>query len=551
MSKILVGLLAVGAFVWAVWLVFMRRRLPNPKGSKGVKRRFIVATLLFVGLIGVLTGQNKAADGEGPGVMCYVVMPIVPSYATKGDLVLGLKAVWRTLDASKSEEFCDKLEEAAGWRVIRWKTAKMLGVAFSELAYHKARTRNKGALMVSCYEMTSTGAALMRTRENALKQVELLRDVRESGVIDEETALKAHAALARDLEMFGRLKLEGGGDRLTQQKLIEDYEAGKLAAGDAAVVAAEMIVEMEEGDVPFLTASKRLEMIKEQVKELVTEDRGTFTRGPAGNDWEDPAINPNMSELFEKTGLIDQRSMVTCYFRFVSPVKERSEELAELQRRLLDANVEAGVLDVEVAEKALEATMREGAIDYATEGDVRDYQEKVRRVMRILYKYGEAPSSFVEEVARAVDIDIIEFDESKALRDDVRWHLRSIANDDVMKGLEERGLVPAAVNHRLMMQEWRDTELKELLDEITHENTPQERLAEFEALIDSEDEFAIEGDEGTVVKMQPIEVDVEYRLKIRRVCRAFMKCGMVNAEQLKEIEEVIGVRIFSVDKVDL
>jgi hypothetical protein len=216
-----------------------------------------------------------------------------------------------------------------------------------------------------------------------------------------------------------------------------------------------------------------------------------------------------------------------------TPVKARSEELKQLQQELLDKNVKAGVLEVEVAEKV--AATREPAADYATEKDIREYQKNVRRAVRLLYKRGELPSSFVEELEQAADAEIISFSASKALRNDMRYHFRSLLRrtegDAVLKALERRKLIPAARNHRLVM-DWRG------------DGGAATKLAEFERLVDSEDDFELAGDSDVKIKQWQIpQRDTEYRLKMRRVCRALVKTGLVGEGALRHVEELIGVPI--------
>ncbi len=70
-----------------------------------------------------------------------------------------------------------------------------------------------------------------QAREAALKQIEILAKARESGCIDEQTAVKAQAALTKELANIYQLK-------------------EKLDPGNAAEFAASMIVEMEGGKLP-------------------------------------------------------------------------------------------------------------------------------------------------------------------------------------------------------------------------------------------------------------------------------------------------------------
>ncbi|MHC4647288.1 MAG: hypothetical protein ACYTBJ_17495 [Planctomycetota bacterium] len=533
MSKITIAALAIAAFFYAVWLVALRRDLPDPKNSSATRTRFILATLLFVGLL-------TAGMASRTQVTCYALLPNHETESTgKHEFVDTLKAVWRTLDPKRSEDFRNKLEAIVGEGIIRRKTANMLAVAFSELAYHKQRTRGEGP-RTSCYDMVAFEGTLYLTRENAMKQIELLAKARQDGAIDAQTAAKTHAALAREMEMLSQAKALNLSDRQAWERLNRQYREGKIMAGDAASVASAIIVEMEDGAVD-LTPAKRLTIMKERVDTLLQQ-------GPTGdhlfdNDWIDPALQPNIAAILENVGVIKYGVRTTCYLRSVFPVEARNKELHKLQQDLLDKNVKAGVLDVELSEKVMAATQPE--TDYATEKDIQDYQKMVQRAVRLLYKRGELPSSVVKELEQAIDSDIISFNPSKALRNDMRYYFRSAfwmpywqpVQDEVLKQLEKRKLIPAPRNHRLVMK--RQDQRSETSIEA------REKLAEFEQLIDGEEAFELPGDSD--VKIEPWRIphtDTEYRLKIRRVCRALLKTGLVRQEQrLARLEELIGIPI--------
>ncbi len=525
MSKIVIAALAVAAFFYAVWLVALRRDLPDPKNSRGTHRRFILATLLFAALMAA--GMNSK-----PRITCYQPPPWpTEEPAGRHRVAATLRAVWRTLDPKRSQDFRNKLEAIVGEGVIRRKTADMLAVAFSEMAYHKQRTRGEGPRR-TCYDMTALEGTLYLTRENALKQIELLAKARQDGAIDAETAAKAHAALGREVQMLSQAKVLDLSDRQAWEHLDRQYRQGKIMAGDAASVASAIIVEMEDSVVTDLTAEKRLAVMKQRVEKLLQT-------GPPHNDWQDPAIWPNMRAVLVKTELMDHAPQVRCYRRMAVPIKTRSKELKQLQQQLLDKNVKAGVLDVEVAEKV--TATPETPPDYATEKDIQQYQKKVRRILRLLYKRGELPSSFVEEIEKATDINIVNFKPGKALRNDMRYYLRSAIEspdgDEVLTTLENQGLIPPASNYRLVMR------LPGRQSEIPKET--RERLAEFEHLIDGDDPFELPGDSD--VKIEPWRIpntDTEYRLKMRRVCRALLKTGLVTQEQrLARLEELVGIPI--------
>ncbi len=532
MSKIAISLLVLLAFFYALWLVAARRRLPDPGRVRGLRRRLVLGSLLFVGLLqggACKTDQQKkpVAKPSEPPATAPASRP-----ASTGDVLSTIKAVWRTLDPARGKELRQKLEAAAREGAVRPKVADMLATAFAEIAAHRVRTRSDGA-RAKCYDMTRMGAALMTSREQALQQIELLRKARASGTIDDQTARKAHAALAREVEMLHRATgLMRTGPLPERLRLIKLYKDKKVAAGDAASVAAAMIVKLEDGPDPQ-TPARRLTAMKKGVEAL-------FQKGPPGNDWEDPDINPNVRKILKAAGLIADQTMVSCYDREASPVAARSAELLELQKKVLDRSVKAGVLPVEVAGKAATATRREGQGDHATQKDVAAYQKNVRRVTRLLYRRGELPSAFVRELERAADVEMIDFNGSRALRNDVGYHLRSNLYQPVghaaLEQLRKRKLVPPARGLRLVF-DWGPGRKK-------LSATDNKKIANLGAMLDSSATIKLPGDAAAAKKewTRPAD-DVDYRWKVRRAVRALIKLGLARAGSVKHLEQLIGIPI--------
>jgi len=57
-------ILTVAAFFYALGLVLSGRKLPEPAQARGLRRRFILATLLFVGLLGFACEKEKENSVE-------------------------------------------------------------------------------------------------------------------------------------------------------------------------------------------------------------------------------------------------------------------------------------------------------------------------------------------------------------------------------------------------------------------------------------------------------------------------------------------------------
>jgi hypothetical protein len=241
--KIILPVLALAAFLYALWLVVFRLRLPDPQAAAGVRKRFYLATLLFVGFLTVVLTRSS---GEVPPPACYAP-PVQRAVSPQEGVLATLAAVWKTLDPKDGESFGKKLEAAVQQGQMQQQLSDLLKVAFRELAYHRERTRGKGR-MVTCYDMSQLGVSLMESRESACKQLELLRNAKQAGKIDKETAEKCQAVLAKELEMLSQAnQLRGPGAQGREEKLLDQYSKGALKPGEAATEAAAFIVRMETG----------------------------------------------------------------------------------------------------------------------------------------------------------------------------------------------------------------------------------------------------------------------------------------------------------------
>ena len=517
MSKIVIFVLAAMAFMYAVYLTVLRKPLPQPARACGIKRRFFMATILFAGLLSFASADNQ------PEIKCYKVVSVPTTEKhelSRRNLVTTLKTVWRTLDPAQSEAFRKQLAAAVEKGNIRKKTAAILSEAFKQIASHKQRTRGDGP-RATCYKMTPLGGMRQGSREKALKQLELLQKARQEGTIDQQTANRSRAVLAKEIYMLSIST--GEMDYHTQTELIKDYKDDRIKPPDSAQVAAAMIVQMEGAKVTGFTPAARLDNMKKGVQNLMSS-------GPAGNDWRDPAIDPNVFKVLYKAGIISQKQMVMCYDRMACPVKERSEELKQLQGRLLDKSVAAGQIDAETARKAESAAARE--IDLAPEPDLRGYQKEIRRVIRLLYKGGELPSDFVRKIERVVDVEILSLDLAKALKNDMRYYFRNLfwQNDDILKSLETRKLISPRKNHRRIMTGAQGIISGQILD--------------FEKMIDSDKPISIPGDEKVTLRSYTFpKSETEYRLKIRKVCRALIATKLTTLDRIKNLERIIGIPI--------
>ncbi|HBC85354.1 MAG TPA: hypothetical protein DCZ94_00200 [Lentisphaeria bacterium] len=239
MSKISIAILIVAAFIYAVWLVLLERKLPDLRMKTGLKRRFILAVLLFAGML-MNTGCRSP-------VLCYR-----PAYTEVDEktqktykVIDTISAAWKVLDADKGEEFRNKLEECVKNKNMDENVSKMLTLAYSELSQHKMMTRNKGEVP-TCYKPTVLGFNMQESNETALKQIELLRAAKEKGTIDDETAKKVAETLSRELQFLSDAKAISDLSFEEQKKFLEKCKNSAVSPGGTAISAAQIIVEIEK-----------------------------------------------------------------------------------------------------------------------------------------------------------------------------------------------------------------------------------------------------------------------------------------------------------------
>ena len=328
-----------------------------------------------------------------------------------------------------------------------------------------------------------------------------------------------------------------------------------------------------------------------------------FRHPPAGTDWGDPAIEPNVPALLVTMGILPPpQGQITCYLRFAFPVKERSEELAALQKQLLDEKVAAGVIPEEVGNKI--TAIPDPKPD--TPGEVRTFQKKVRRVARMLYRAGEIDSGMIKTLEAAIAMPIIDLDAAKALRADVTFTMQTcvrtrllapqarkapepqvrrpgepppeppapdrglvirtwLFRKGILAALAKQGVINEIKNHRREMSEGMGTDLVEpakaevtrmegLLADPNHtvefeqdEDSAVEMPAEiFAALRDPEKRKELTADD------QPVETRLlVYRWRARRAIRILIAEGVVDEAYAKQFSTMIGIPVFGKTLVKL
>ncbi len=258
-----------------------------------------------------------------------------------------------------------------------------------------------------------------------------------------------------------------------------------------------------------------------------------FKNASFNHDWRDPGIKPNLNKILHELGIFKNYVRVSCYDRMASPAQERSTELVQLQKKLLDKKVKAGILSVEQAQKIA----GQGKQCNASAEKVKNYQLKIKRLVRLLYKNGELPSSIVNKLEKAINCQIINFSPAQQLVNDVTFHFSSLPyypnTRTVLKILKKHKIINKTLNHRGLMQRGPGPVAPH-----------QQKIKEFKALLNSSQPATLATDGNKVVKISQVPAfKRKYRLQVRKAVRALLKTKLTNGYNLKYIEKTLGVSI--------
>jgi len=531
MTRIALLLLTIGAFLYAVWLVLRGRPLPQPGGTRGLKRRFLLATLLFVGLLSqVSRGQSAGAPDPNvldPNTASQVVAP--------EDLWVTIKTVWRTLDPNQAEVFRQHLETAVADGQVRQRVADILSTAFAQIATYNSLTRQPPGSGVR-----ALGNYPEPLAKYALWGIWDLRKALKTGSASEPASLSAQSVLSREIEMMWLLERAKPDEYMALDSLYTRYSSS-MPRIDSAVVAAKIIVESEGGTLSSLTAASRLQTMRNRVDDL-------FYVGPVFSDWASHNVSPQIEGMLEGLGLVSLRRHVTCY-RSLTRLTERTAELKDLQAVLLQKCVDANVIDEQVAAWAADPNGADPnavdshavplPLDFAVEAEMRAFQKQIRCVMVELYNRGEVPSSFVRDVELAADIEILPVDSSEARRRDMGYFLHALldcpSKEPFVSALEARGLIPPAQNHRMVTYNY---------DKSCEADPHESHVLEFTSLLDSGADVTLDKDQFLIwpASFLPSE-DLEYRMTIRRACRILTKLSYTDTQWLMAVDQAIGIPV--------
>ncbi len=263
-------------------------------------------------------------------------------------------------------------------------------------------------------------------------------------------------------------------------------------------------------------------------------------RGPIGNDWMDPDIQPNIYAVLESAGLVQRRMQPMCYDRAAVPVQERGAELAALQKQLLDEKVAEGVIPGEVAGKI--TAIPEPAP--GTPAEVRAFQKSVRRAARLLYAAGELDSVTIRKLEAAIAMPIVALDPVQAVKADVTyalqaaapWNWPADARRQLQEVLAKHGVSNKVTTRRGEMMPAKADEAKALVEKVD------------KLLGDPKHTVTLKQDEGAKpdVRLSTNPELEAYQLKARHAVRILIAEGVLRDNLAANLSAVLGVPVFGV-----
>ena len=438
MTKLIGLTVFTAALAYTLYLVIFKKSLPELKGNKGWKRQFILAVLLMVG---IKSGDNVSAKDKKLTLKQIKKLKI----NSRKDMVSNLRFIWKTIFTEKKyTEFNALVTKGVKNQAISEETGKLLIDTYTKINRHyhssKANTR--------CYYFFPEKLS-MKTRESLMKKIQLLREQRDKETLDTESLRKLYVQMAKDIELLTNEQQQlpkGELDKLLRQ-LEKDTINNNLIPSNSAWEVSELILNME---------NEKLKDSSPNLSKMIHKLTLLFDKGPKFNDWADPGIKNNIRHCMFKLGLHRHDLQVECYKRAAFPVKERSKEMTELKKRLLDEKLKEGTLTVEIYEKLKKQNPAITPVVFSSKKEIRDFQKKARRAIRKLYKQGELTTDFINQVEDIIGIDIIRMNPEKALQNDMRYYLQTLlsntyAGPEILKELEKQKLIPKQKNHRSFM----------------------------------------------------------------------------------------------------
>ena len=194
LGKIAAAGLLIGAFGYALWLLVLRRPLPEANGHRGWRWGFFAAVMAFAAWMGVSVSQDAM-------VTCYIVHRgglDIPKPVKPLSLSAATRAAWWSLDKARSAELRDALDKDTVEGGVGRDAARLLQLAFLETAEHYDRTHGERA-MISCYDMTHEGAIRVENREQLFTRLALLAEAEKKGQLDPETCHRVATEIAQSL----------------------------------------------------------------------------------------------------------------------------------------------------------------------------------------------------------------------------------------------------------------------------------------------------------------------------------------------------------------
>jgi hypothetical protein len=211
MTKLIGLIVTIAAFLLALWIVILRKGLPDPKPKGIVGARFWVLVTLFAAMLGggpVQAGAKKAKADSAASLSAETrsKLAALPGFAEIKKDWLAVEKLegneWNKMKQSTAEakQNCAKnLMAAVRTKLISQAGADAFCLVAAERVYHKLRKT-----AASCYDPTMLGAKIQLLRDDFEARLKALSKA--SAKLTPQVIEKTRKTIVKQMEMGIRVK---------------------------------------------------------------------------------------------------------------------------------------------------------------------------------------------------------------------------------------------------------------------------------------------------------------------------------------------------------
>lgn len=271
-TKTILAIITLCAFVYAAYLLIMRRRVRIPLPDGRPEGFFARMGWLFYLAVAIISGVlADDIQGDRPDVDCYMMSITTESQEVeKKKTFAALRTAWRVVrlvdfktygtdDDIKNHEqwkqaFSLAVNDAVRQNIISKKGASILRDIFNGMLEHMSANR----WISTCYMPANLSLVEPGVLNAALyTRVILLREAKERGSLNEEVLRKAEAFLQAEIEIFALYNQENEQMPVDEKQIVKMIKDRKIPISESSKEAATMILRLEEiaPPVPLDTAA--------------------------------------------------------------------------------------------------------------------------------------------------------------------------------------------------------------------------------------------------------------------------------------------------------